>query len=64
MADSRAQAHRRVAEAEHGVERRMKKIAGKVPDEQGFTHAADELSRRADRHLAKAEEIDDRAERN
>jgi len=56
-----AKAHRRLGEAEHAVERRMKGVADEVPDEQGFREAAEDLSARADRHLVTADEIERRA---
>jgi hypothetical protein len=53
-----SRAHRRLAEAEHGVEQRMKDLADKMPDQERFEEAADSLSERADRHLATADAIE------
>jgi hypothetical protein len=62
MTESPADAHRRIADAGHGVEERVKALARKLPDPENADHAADELSRRADEHIAVAERSDDRAE--
>jgi hypothetical protein len=58
VTDKRAVAHRRIGQAEHGVERRMKNVASEVGDPAGFRGAADEISDRADEHLRVADRIE------
>jgi len=57
-----AAAHRRVGQAEHAVERRMKEHADKVPDPEEMRRRAHELSAHGDRHLEKADALEDAEE--
>jgi hypothetical protein len=61
MAHPLAEAHRRIAAAEHGVEESIKRIASRIHLRSGLVQDADELSRRADDHLRAADRIDRRA---
>jgi hypothetical protein len=60
MADRRAEAHRRIAKREHGVEQRMLSIASELSNPEGVRKDAREISQRADKH----EETADRIERD
>jgi hypothetical protein len=59
-----AEAHRRIAAAEHGVEESIKRIAAKIHPRKGVTAEAEELSRRADAHQEAAARIERRADQN
>ncbi|WP_091771007.1 hypothetical protein [Blastococcus aurantiacus] len=56
-----AEAHRRIGDAQHGVARRMLKLAGSVPDPEEMRRRAFALAASADRHLVKAAQLDDGA---
>lgn len=56
--ESLARAHRRIAAREHADEDRLKDLADKTNDPEGFEQAAEEISERADEHLEAAERIE------
>ena len=60
MANPLAEAHRRIAAAEHGVEESIKRIASRIRPRGEMVQDADKLSERADEHLRAADKIDRR----
>ena len=63
MSENLAKAHRRVGQAEHAVEERMKRVAPETADPGRFEAAADELSEKADQHLKAADRVEKRSRR-
>ena len=57
-----ADAHRRLGEAEHTVERHMLEQAINVPDPEYTQERAYRISKRGDRHLSEARRLDDDGE--
>jgi hypothetical protein len=58
MSDRTADAHRRIAEREHEVERRMHAVAPDLSDPKRFAEDARDISRRATEHEKAADRID------
>jgi len=64
-----ADAHRRLADAEHGVERRLLRQADRLEDTEvpadpdGLRTAAGQLSQHAERHAREANRLSDRRDR-
>lgn len=64
-----AAAHRRLAEAEHGVERRLLRQADRLEDAEvpadpdGLRTGAGKLSAHAERHAREADRLSDRRDR-
>jgi hypothetical protein len=54
-----AEAHRRLGEAEHDVERRMLDQADHVPDPEHMRERAHRISEVGERHLAAARRLED-----
>ena len=52
-----AAAHERLAEGEHGVERRLHNLADQLNNPDRVHRDADDLSERADEHRARAEQL-------
>src|SRR3712207_9589756 len=52
-----AKAEERLAEAEHGVQERMKAVADKLPDPDATRERAEELSAQGDRHRERARRL-------
>ena len=60
MANPLAEAHRRIAAAEHGVEESLKRLASRIRPRGEMVRDADKLSERADEHLRAADKIERR----
>jgi len=58
-----ADAHRRIADAEHAVERRMLDQAEAVPDPEHMRRRAHAISEKAREHEDTADRIEQRAQR-